>query len=302
MRGRGGKRASLAVAAALGIVLPSSLTASGHPGHDTHVIQVRPGHDAITKALRQAGPGDRLRVHRGRYRESVEVTKPVAIVGAGKGRRPVIDGECETDVTVAARVSGVTLAHLKVIGATDLPSAGREVDFSRVATGTMTDLRARDTCDAEYGLNVNATGPVSMIGNRATGFSDGGIYVGDIVDTLGGTLLVEGNQADGNNKGIIVENSNGGDILIQENDLHDNTLPALRDQVGIYISRSDAVRVVGNTVTGSGHFGVQLTEDSDGNLVEGNTITGNPIDILNQGTGNCGSGNAFSTGDALPPC
>jgi predicted transcriptional regulator of viral defense system len=33
-----------------------------------------------------------------------------------------------------------------------------------------------------------------------------------------------------------------------------------------------------------------------------NQLLDNTVDIRNQGTGNCGSDNAFSTGDALPPC
>jgi parallel beta-helix repeat protein len=300
--GAGARRAALAFAVALAVLPLGSLAASGHPGHGKHVIEVRPGHNALTKALRKADPGDKLRVHSGRYRESVEVDKPVEIVGVRKGRRPVIDGQCEALITIAVTSPGVVLERLKVIGATDLNDAGREVDYSRLASGTLEDVRVRDTCDAEYGLNINATGPVSLIGNRATGFSDGGIYLGDIVDTLGGTLLVQGNEAYGNNKGIIVENSTGGDILIHGNDFHDNALPGLREQVGIYISRSDAVRVVGNTVTGSGNIGVWLTPESDGNRLEGNTITGNPTDIRNEGVDNCGSGNVFSTGGPLDPC
>lgn len=286
----------------LATVLAGSLSASAHPGHGKHVIQVRPGKQAITKALDRADPGDKLRVHSGRYRESLEVTKPVEIVGAGKARRPVIDGKCESDITVAVGAAGVTLRHLKVVGATDQVSAGREVDFTGVATGTMDDLRLRDTCDAEYGINVFQTGPVSVTGSRAAGFSDAGIYVGDVVDTLGGTLVVRGNESFANNKGIIVEFSSGGDILVEANDVHDNTLAAFGDQVGIFIHGSDGVRMFGNSVTGNGAIGVQLTPDADGNVLDGNTITGNPTDIRDEGTGNCGTANTFVTGDPLPPC
>jgi parallel beta-helix repeat protein len=296
------RRVALSLAATLALILLGSLTASGHPGHGKHVIQVRPGQGAITRALAKADAGDKLRIHSGRYRESPIVTKPVTIVGTGKGRRPVIDGRCKTSVTVAVSAPGVVLDHLKVIGATDLTGAGREVDFTGVATGTMEDLRLRDTCDAEYGINLFQTGPVSVTGSRAAGFSDAGIYVGDVADTLGGTLVVRGNESFANNKGIIVEFSSGGDILVEANDVHDNTLPAVGEQVGIFIHRSDGVRMVGNSVTGNGAIGVQLTPDADGNMLDGNTITGNPADVRDEGTGNCGTANTFVTGDPLPPC
>jgi parallel beta-helix repeat protein len=57
-----------------------------------------------------------------------------------------------------------------------------------------------------------------------------------------------------------------------------------------------------NEVARNAMFGLHLTSDSDRNLIDGNRFLSNPIDISNQGTGNCGSGNASVTGDALPPC
>jgi parallel beta-helix repeat protein len=301
VRGRGVKRTSLALACALVIALLSSLSASGHPGHGKHVIQVRPGPNAITKALRKADAGDKLRIHRGRYRESIEVTKPVEIVGAGGGRRPVIDGQCKTEITVGVAASGVALEHLKVIGATDLAGAGRAVDF-RAANGRMEDLRLRDTCDAEYGINVVESGAVSVLGSRARGFSDAGIYVGQITDTGGGTLLVSGNEARNNNKGIIVEASVGGDIAVVGNDVHNNDLPGLGEQTGIFVNRSQGVLIANNSVRSNGSLGIHLTVDASGNVLNDNQVTGNPTDLRDEGAGNCGSGNTFSTGGSLPAC
>jgi nitrous oxidase accessory protein NosD len=210
------RRSAAALGVALAIALLASPTASGHPGHGRNALEVRPGPGAIAKALDKAEPGDKLRIHSGRYREAIEVTAPVTIVGARKGRRPVIDAQCSALFTVSVRSPGVVLRGLKVVGATDLGGAGTEVDVRGVARGTVEDLVVRDTCDAEYGVNVFQTGAVSVLDTRATGFSDVGIYVGDITDTAGATLLVGGNEAFGNNKGVIVEFSTGASIRVEE--------------------------------------------------------------------------------------
>jgi parallel beta-helix repeat protein len=301
VRGRSVKRTSLALACTVVVALLGSLSASGHPGHGKHVIQVRPGHNAITKALRKADAGDKLRIHRGRYREAIEVTKPVEIVGAGNGRRPVIDAQCDSDVTVNVRVAGVALEHLKVTGATDIIGAGREVDLTGVASGTLEDLRLRNTCSAQYGINVYQSGPISITGNRATGYTDGGIYVGGVTDTLGATLLVQGNEAYDNNKGIIIETSVGGDIQVVGNNTHDNDRAGFGEMTGIFIHESGGVLIAGNSVTANGSVGIYLADAND-NVLNDNRVTDNPTDLMDAGAGNCGSGNTFSTGGSLPAC
>jgi parallel beta-helix repeat protein len=296
------RRAAGALAAAAAIASLGPLTASGHPGHGKHVIQVRPGPGAIAKALDDAGAGDTLRIHSGRYRESLEVTKPVTMVGVRKGRRPVIDARCKALFGVSIQSPGVVLSGVKVVGATDLAGAGTEVDIRGVASGTIQDVVVRDTCDAEYGVNVFQTGAVSVLGTRATGFSDAGIYVGDVTDTAGGTLLVSGNEAYGNNKGMIVEFSVGGLIRVVGNDLHDNAEPGTGTATGLFVHDSAAVDIVRNRIRANGGIGVHLTGQATGNVLTGNEITGNPTDVLDEGSGNCGSGNVFSTGGPLAPC
>jgi parallel beta-helix repeat protein len=288
----------LAAAMALAMTIP--LAANGHPGHGKGgQLHVDPGPDAITKALAKADAGDVIRIHRGHYREAVTITEPVKLIGPRKGRRPVIDAQCASAFTVGVGVSGVVLKRLKVVGATDFA----EVDFREAASGRAEGLVLRNTCDAEYGINVVSSGQISVLDSRATGFTDAGIYVGDITDTAGGTLLVRGNRTTGNNKGIIVELSVGGSIRVEENEVHDNTLPGpFGAPVGIFVNKSDGVQIAGNSVRNNGTIGIHLTPDADSNVLTGNTVTGNPTDILNEGNGNCGSGNVVSAGDPLAPC
>ena len=75
---------------------------------------------------------------------------------------------------------------------------------------------------------------MQITNNRATGFTDAGIYVGGISSTPNGTLFVGDNDTSGNNKGIIVEDSAGGDIALFSNEVHDNNIPGIGEQVGIF--------------------------------------------------------------------
>jgi nitrous oxidase accessory protein NosD len=116
-------------------------------------IEVRPGSNAIAKALERAQDGDVLRIHRGRYEEPVVVEERVKLVGVGR-RRPVIAAGCSTRTTIEVLGDGVRLKSLKVIGA----DTATEVDFSGVTGGRAKDLVVRDTCDAEYGSTCSPPG------------------------------------------------------------------------------------------------------------------------------------------------
>jgi parallel beta-helix repeat protein len=304
LKGALGGGAALAAAAAL---LAGLLAAPAPAGSDGRTIHVRPGPDALQRALDRADDGDTLRVHEGRYPEDVTVRNRLRIVAAD-GDTPVIDGRCRTARTIAVRRSGVHLRGLTVVGAAEgfgfLPT---EVDFSGVARGSARGLVVRDTCGAEgaeYGVNVFQAGPIKVIGNRAgRGFSDAGIYVGSITDTGDGALSVRDNLTLRNNVGIIVEDSAGGDIRVRLNRVKQNTRPGESDPTGILIRRSDGALIEDNTVRGSGRFGIYLDPDSERNVLNDNVVSGSgTTDLRDEGSGNCGSGNSFGSGDSLPPC
>jgi nitrous oxidase accessory protein NosD len=259
-------------------------------------IDVRPGPNAISKALARADRGDMLRLHGRRYREAVTIEESVKLVGVGR-RRPVIDARCESSFTVAVRADNVSLKRLEVRGADGVPSS--EVDFRRVSGGRASNLLVRDSCDAEYGINVVDTGPVTIVNSLARGFSDAGFYVGEVTSTPGGQIRVAQSDAFDNRRGVIVENSAGGEIVIERNFIHDNRVPI--QPTGVFIHNSDGVRVLENEITRNG-IGLHLDQNSDGNSALFNSLLDNEVDIRDRGTGNCGTDNAFSTGDPLPPC
>lgn len=263
------------------------------------MIQVHPGQ--LQRAIERAVAGDTLVIHAGHYRGVFVIDERLKLVGAAGERRPLIDGRCETRVTIAVRTDGVVLRRLHVVGADEgfgpVPS---EVDFSAVRSGRISGSLLRDTCDAEYGVNVFGSAEVDVIDNVGRGFSDAAFYVGSIFGTGDGVLRVTGNEGFASNRGVIVEDAVGGIIRIVRNRLHDNTAPGLGVPTGIWLHRSDGVVLVDNLVTDNGRFGIHLDPGSDRNQLFGNVARRNPGgNFRDQGTGNCGADNRP---DVFPAC
>ena len=275
------------------------------------IIEVHPGPHAIQDALGGAHAGDILNVHTGAYRvpNGLVVNKSVVIRSAGDGV-VTVDGRCKVRYTIQATANNVRLRGLRVIGADegfgDYPA---EVDFMFVTTGEVSNSLAVDTCKAagggaEYGISVFQSGPVKVLDNETSGFSDSGIYIGAIVDTGSGTLVVRGNHTHNNVRGVIVEDSAGGTIAVVGNRVRHNLRPGGETTAGIYLTSSDGVRVNANTVTNDGEDGIVLDANSDGNRVIGNAISRHDTDLRNDGTGNCFTGNTYAThtGDVSTAC
>jgi parallel beta-helix repeat protein len=289
----------LAMGAVLAVaVLPGAALAKKKrkPG-----LYVEPGPDAIAKAIDRAKAGQTIRIRRGRYHEALVIDKPVRLMAAGRVR-PVIDGDCGTRITVEVDSPGVILRRLKVVGADEgFGVYPAEVDFSGVNSGRARGLIVRDTCDAEYGINVFDTGPVEIVNNEARGgFSDAGIYIGGISNTLGGALRVRDNVSHGSNRGAILEAILApADVRVTANRLQSNGNPGIGAPTGLFLHQADGVLIFGNHVRDNGVYGIHLDPGSDSNRLLNNSLSGNPTNFLDQGAANCGSGNA---GFSIFPC
>jgi parallel beta-helix repeat protein len=261
-------------------------------------FNVDPGRNAIQRAVNKADDGDVIRVHRGKYREDVVVDKAVHIVGVGK-RRPRITGRCRTDRVIDVQSGGVTLERLRVRGAAHLYT----INMLGIPSGTVKNVAMRETCRgadaALYGINVFGAGPLELRNNDAKGFTDAGIYVGQMDAPGAEPLVIANNDMHGNNIGILVEFGQGGrDIHVLNNRASKNKLEGAAAKTGILLREEDDVLVQGNRTIDNGTFGIHVDADSDDNVINNNVASSNPTNFLDQGQNNCGSGNSF----AIAPC
>ncbi|MCL4288402.1 MAG: right-handed parallel beta-helix repeat-containing protein [Thermoleophilia bacterium] len=255
-----------------------------------------PASHPLQRAINRASPGDRIRVHHGRYRESVVVPKRLEIFAARDERRPVIDARCRASVVIDVEANRVSLDGLEVIGSADAFT----VNFVNIGSGRVNDLRLANTCgEALYGVNVYGKGAIRITNNHARGYRDAGYYVGSIGSTGQGSLLIRGNTASGNNRGVIVEDSAGVDIRVVDNVLNRNGIGGEGIPSGIFVHNSDGMLFTGNRADDNGVYGIHVDATSDGNVLRGNRAAGNgTADFFDEGAGTCGSGNSFP----LPAC
>jgi len=279
--------------AALGAAVPAAAGAK--------TIDVRPRGPAtnpLQRAIDRADPGDRIRVHHGRYRQAIEVDKRLRIFAAQGERRPVIDARCHDSIVVDVQANGVALDGLKIVGSADAFT----VNFIGIDRGRANDLELVNTCgQALYGVNVYGRGAIRITNNDARRYLDAGYYVGSIGGTGGRTLLIRDNTASGNNRGAIVEDSFDTDVDIRviDNDFHDNTIAGEGIPSGIFIHNSDHTLIAGNRTDDNGVYGIHVDPQSDDNVINDNRATGNgTANYLDEGAGNCGAGNSFP----VPAC
>lgn len=264
--------------------------------------QVFPGPNAIQNAVNAATAGDTLLIHAGTYSEDVSIggTKTNLTLKAFGDGVVYVDGGCGSFTTIDVNAGGVTIDGLRIRG-----GAYYETDFTGVAGGTVTGSVLRDTCTALYGVNVFGTsGTMTVSGNLATGFSDAGIYIGGITN-IAATVSVSGNYTLGNNRGIIIEDIVPlANVTVTGNLTRINRIPGeSATNAGIFLHFADGVTVDGNTVRRNDDRGIELDANSNGNIVTNNTISNNVFDLSNLGSGNCFSGNTYTTSNGpLPSC
>jgi parallel beta-helix repeat protein len=242
------------------------------------------------------------------------IEKELTIRGPSDGMKlPTVDGRCHTAFTLLVLASPVTLKNLKVTGASDAVGGqygGAEVNFIGGGAGTATGLKMQDGCGVNYGVNVFDTGDVLVTDGRYQGYDDAGVYVGGI-DNPQTTVDVTGNVATENNRGILIEDSRGNaGIRVADNTTNSNGNGFTPS--GIFLHNADEVVISGNRTDTNPYAGIHLDLTSDANRILENQASGNGTsaqggagaDLVNEGSGNCGSGNAFGTqaGNPLGAC
>ena len=297
----------------IAIVLVAALIAVPAAAAKSH--DVKPGKGTLQKAIDKAKAGDKLQLQKkGDYRGGVVIDKVLTIQGPSDGKKlPTVDGRCNEAFTMLVLASPVTLKNFKVTGASDAQGGqygGAEVNFIEGGAGSATGLKLQDQCGVKYGINVFDTDDVLVTRGQYKGYDDAGVYVGGI-DNPDTTVQVTENLASENNRGILIEDSSGNaGILVANNTTKANTNGFTPS--GIYLHNADGVVIAGNASDNNPYAGVHLDITSDDNRLIDNSASGNGAgaqggtgaDLLNEGVGNCGSGNVFGTqaGNPLGAC
>lgn len=256
-------------------------------------IQVFPGKKALHKALSKAHAGDTLTVHKGTYRESIEITQDnLKLQAAGDGTA-TIDARCNAANTIKISAEGVMIRGLDLRGASEYT-----IDIEHIVNANVRANKLTATCPGtEYGVNVFDGGTIRVINNTTSGFADAGVYIGGINATPNGALVVKNNNSHGNTSGVIVEDSGDVTIRVIANNFHGNS------SVGIWVHNSDGAVYNKNTATNNGESGMHLDGTSDNNTVTNNSFSGQTWDIWNEGSNNCFANNTYGThSDPVPSC
>jgi parallel beta-helix repeat protein len=266
-------RAMLAVAA---LVLALAAPAGAHDRHHGRgdATIVRPG-ESIQAAVDATEPGDTIFVKRGRYAENVVITTDNITlksrgaklvppdspgVNACSFEEPARDGICaigdvdfpdEGPPSVTDAIEDVTVKGFKVKG-----FAGTGILFIGAEDPVAKRNRAKD--NGEYGIARFFSSGGKIVGNKASGSEEAGIYVGDSPDA---DVLIAANKAFDNHLfGFFLRDAADGRLVA--NRAHDNC-------VGVIVLNT------GPNVAGDWKLFGNKIEDND-RFCEGDAEEGTP--------------------------
>ena len=254
----------------------------------TRMVTVRPG-ESIQRALDEAGPGARIALEEGVYRQNVWIKHAgVTLIGAGPDRTVLVPGE--------GGPAGVPRLH---DAADDVVSGvtvhgGKERDRARKAAGRAARKLARTSGSGTSGGGI---GDVRVEGLAVRGFSGAGIYA----HTVAGVTVREVAAEDNAVWGVYLRESSGCQVLrcratgsqyggvalsfcarsgglIADNETYANAF-------GIFVDNSSGARVVRNSCHGNAIGVLLLNQVYEGEpeggvrdcLVAGNDLHGNDL-------------------------
>jgi parallel beta-helix repeat protein len=224
-------------------------------------------------------------IARGTFHESVLITKPLRLVGSGRGT--VLEpgdatNECTPNgICVFAPGGKVSISNMTVRGYEGFGVFA----FQAVEGFNVSGVRAEN--DGEYGVAAFESHGISFVGNFASNAEEAGFYIGDTEDASG---LVASNTSVGSAFGIFLRDSRQGNVV--GNSVSGNCVGILGLDTpevtsgGVDVSAGDW-RLTGNQVRDNtkacpaneeapplSGLGIALVGPDD-YVVSGNVITGN---------------------------
>jgi parallel beta-helix repeat protein len=241
--GRTVRMASAAVGiAAFAVFLLPSAAAYGA------TVNVSPG-QSIQAAVNRAAPGSTVHVAAGTYRESVEVTKSLTIVGDGQG------------ATI-------------LLPPTSPPRGQSPFCFNPATPSSINGMCIHGTLDK----NGNVVTPVANV--RVSGFT---------VKNFGSTGVVFFGAASPHvDHNTFLNNADYGTAaFVSSNDVFDSNISNLNGEAGIYLGDSPNARgtVTNNQAMNNANLGIFVRDASGPGTVANNSVRGNCAGMLFLNTG-----------------
>lgn len=264
------------------------------PAHAEGRRLVMPG-ESIQRAVDAAEPGDTVLVMPGTYRESVQVGVPdLTLRGAGPGT--VITPPAVTAGSACARAgdgicvtgaAGDPVADVRIESLTVSGFAKYGIAASGTDRLTVRHVVAED--NGQYGISQEKSTGSRLIGNRAVGNGQAGIFLANFIAAEGGALdtedaVISGNTLTGNRIGVVVRRARN--LTVDHNVMSGNC-------GGVFVvgdeghPRAGALSVRHNTVVANNRYcaansrlpyiqgtGIVLTGVED-TVVAHNTVTDN---------------------------
>lgn len=237
---------------------------------DAATVQVEAG-NSVQAALEAAEEGDVIEVESGIYRETLNITEQVILLGIG---RPLIDpGAGRNGLTISA--DGVVVSGFDV-------KSSRRTGIEVLSNGNLVENCSIHGC--ADGIRLQGVGNTIVLNNISN--NTNGISLIRSNDNIIKYNDIDYNIGEGSDCGIFLLYSRGN--TISHNNLTEN------GDCAISLRSSGNNTILANNVSDDGWYGISLEEFSNSNLIEGNYARANEHAgiYLDSSRGNTLRGNA----------
>ena len=217
------------------------------------VIEVNSG-ESIQAAVNLANPGDTISVQSGVFRESLNMTKPIALEGID---RPQIDaGAMGSGITLFADGSRITGFDIRTT---------RRTGIYVISDNNIIENNTISSC--LDGIRLDRAQANQIAANDINNNTNGIFLYASNANTIAHNNIRDNNINEESDCGIALAYSR--DNIIQYNDLRDNGDSSL----SLRSSGNNTLR--GNIISNNDWYGISLSESSNKNLIEMNNAVGN---------------------------
>jgi parallel beta-helix repeat protein len=200
---------------------------------DPPIIVVDPmgadGPTTISEAIKTANPGDRILVRPGYYRESLQIDKPLEIIGDGTLSEIVVSATAGPVITFRSTIGRIANLTLRQKGqaydfAVDIAQGSLELQYCDISSQSGTCVGIRDGADPRLRGNViheGGQGGIAIFNNGLGTIEDNDIFGNTLASVFiygGGNPVLRRNQIhDGQQSGVYVYNNGQG--TLEDNDI-----------------------------------------------------------------------------------